>query len=128
MYPSDFADLNLLLLQGHLNHLPSSDIRMLSTTVKLWTQNLDATGFKFKHDYTIIDWPRAVVFLVSNNEQKIMSLMRFTSLEMDPTLILEILSRRFFLRLNLPDHKQVQVKMEMEIPCSSGVYFITACS
>ncbi|GKD26579.1 hypothetical protein Tco_1232793, partial [Tanacetum coccineum] len=22
----------------------------------------------------------------------------------------------------------VQVKMEMEIPCSSGVYFITACS
>nr|GEX78187.1 putative reverse transcriptase domain, ribonuclease H-like domain, aspartic peptidase domain protein [Tanacetum cinerariifolium] len=39
----------------------------------------------------------------------------------DPTLILEILSRRFFLRLNLPDHRLVlmdlkaQVKMEMEI-------------
>ncbi|GKF03026.1 hypothetical protein Tco_0029949 [Tanacetum coccineum] len=46
----------------------------------------------------------------------------------DPTLILEILSRRFFLILNLPDHKSVQVKMEMEIPRSSGVYFITACS
>ncbi|GKC86097.1 hypothetical protein Tco_1141814 [Tanacetum coccineum] len=25
----------------------------------------------------------------------------------DPTLILEILSRRFFLRLNLPDHRSV---------------------
>ncbi|GJW77051.1 hypothetical protein Tco_0138733 [Tanacetum coccineum] len=50
----------------------------------------------------------------------------------DLTLILEILSRRFFLRLNLPDHRSVLtgsgVKMEMEIPCSSGVYFITACS
>ncbi|GKB16913.1 hypothetical protein Tco_0850836 [Tanacetum coccineum] len=29
LYPSDFEDLNLLLLQGHLNHLPGSDIRML---------------------------------------------------------------------------------------------------
>ncbi|GJV60561.1 hypothetical protein Tco_1466661 [Tanacetum coccineum] len=52
----------------------------------------------------------------------------------DPTLLLEILSRRFFLRLNLPDHRSVltgsgvQLKMEMEIPRSSGVYFITACS
>ncbi|GKB16631.1 hypothetical protein Tco_0850554 [Tanacetum coccineum] len=55
LYPSDFEDLNLLLLQGHLNHLPGSDIR-----------------FEFKHDYTIIDSPRAVVFPVSNNEWKIM--------------------------------------------------------
>ncbi|GJV05830.1 hypothetical protein Tco_1343486 [Tanacetum coccineum] len=99
LYPSDFEDLNLLLLQGYLNHLPGSDIRMLSTAVKLWTQNLvirqrvedfqlgiesyqkqlnltklgwDATCFDFKHDYTIIDSPRAVVFPVSNNEWKIM--------------------------------------------------------
>ncbi|GKC20739.1 hypothetical protein Tco_1022889, partial [Tanacetum coccineum] len=48
--------------------------------------------------------------------------------------LLEILSRIFFLRLNLPDHRLVltgsgvQVKMEMEIPRSNGVYFITACS
>ncbi|GJX80490.1 hypothetical protein Tco_0328639 [Tanacetum coccineum] len=39
---------------------PGSDIR--------W----DAIGFEFKHDYTIIDSPCAVVFLVSNSEQKIM--------------------------------------------------------
>ncbi|GKF29417.1 hypothetical protein Tco_0095759 [Tanacetum coccineum] len=40
LYPSDFEDLNLLLLQGHLDHLPGLDKRMLSTAVKLWTQNL----------------------------------------------------------------------------------------
>nr|GEY13764.1 hypothetical protein [Tanacetum cinerariifolium] len=55
LYPSDFEDLNLLLLQGHLNHLSGSDKR-----------------FEYKHDYTIIELPRAIVFLVSNNERKIM--------------------------------------------------------
>nr|GEV46928.1 reverse transcriptase domain-containing protein [Tanacetum cinerariifolium] len=40
LYPSDFEDLNMLLLQGHLNHLPSSDKCMLSTAVNLWTRNL----------------------------------------------------------------------------------------
>ncbi|GJR26200.1 hypothetical protein Tco_1102432 [Tanacetum coccineum] len=49
LYPSDFEDLNLLLLQG-------------------W----DAKGFEYKHDYTIIESPRAVVFPISNNEWKIM--------------------------------------------------------
>ncbi|GJT60795.1 hypothetical protein Tco_1004328 [Tanacetum coccineum] len=74
LYPSDFEDLNLLLLQGHLNHLPGSDIRMLSTAkqLNLTKPGWDATGFEFKHDYTIIDLPRAVVFPVSNNEWKIM--------------------------------------------------------
>ncbi|GKA70745.1 hypothetical protein Tco_0776884 [Tanacetum coccineum] len=75
------------ILQGHLNHLPGLDIRMLSSAVKLWTRNLvirqwvkdfqlgiesyqkqlnltkpgwDAIGFEFKHDYTIIDSPRVV--------------------------------------------------------------------
>nr|GEY42788.1 hypothetical protein [Tanacetum cinerariifolium] len=89
LHPSDFEDLNLLLLQGHLDHLPGSDKRMLSTAIKLWTRNLvirqrvedfqlgiesyqtqlnltkpgwDATGYEFKHDYTIIESPRAVVF------------------------------------------------------------------
>ncbi|GJY44768.1 hypothetical protein Tco_0432981 [Tanacetum coccineum] len=64
LYPSDLEDLNLLLLQGYLNHVPGSDKRMLSTAVNLWTRNL--------HDYTIIETPRAVVFLVGNNERKIM--------------------------------------------------------
>nr|GEX00748.1 hypothetical protein [Tanacetum cinerariifolium] len=99
LHPSDFKDLNLLLLQGHLDHLSSSDKRMLFTAVKLWTRNLvirqrvedfqlgiesyqtqlnltkpgwDASGYEFKHDYTIIESPRAVVFPVNNNERKIM--------------------------------------------------------
>ncbi|GJX22163.1 hypothetical protein Tco_0226608, partial [Tanacetum coccineum] len=99
LYPSNFEDLNLLLLQGHLNHLPGSDKRKLSTAVNLWTHNLvirqrvedfplgiasyqkqlnltklrwDATGFEYKHDYTITKMPYAVVFPVDNNERKIM--------------------------------------------------------
>ncbi|GKE38651.1 hypothetical protein Tco_1462056, partial [Tanacetum coccineum] len=40
LYPSDFEDLHLLLLQGHLNHLSGLDKRMLSTAINLWTHNL----------------------------------------------------------------------------------------
>ncbi|GJR62565.1 hypothetical protein Tco_1504727 [Tanacetum coccineum] len=84
---------------GHLDHLPGSDKRMLSTAVKLWTRNLvirhrvedfqlsiesyqtqlnlsklgwDAKGYEYKYNYTIIESPRAVVFSVNNNERKIM--------------------------------------------------------
>nr|GEU99810.1 hypothetical protein [Tanacetum cinerariifolium] len=80
---------------GHLDHLPGSDKKMISTAVKLCTRNLvirqrvediqlsiesyqthlnltkpgwDATGYEFKHDYTIIEFPRAVMFSVNNNE------------------------------------------------------------
>ncbi|GJX99306.1 hypothetical protein Tco_0356325 [Tanacetum coccineum] len=180
LYPSDFEDLNLLLLEGHLNHLYGSNKRMLSTAVNLWTRNLDAMGYEYKHDYTIIELPHTVVFPVSNNERKIIIfneiykfsdgtltnilealhygvkeykvnrfnpgmntqfwtdkdvarkhpsdtyvftmkmeiLLEPTSNKLmvgdsdvhtleDPTLILEILSRRFFVRLNLPDHRTV---------------------
>ncbi|GKB89090.1 hypothetical protein Tco_0961362 [Tanacetum coccineum] len=70
LYPVDFEDLNLLLLQGHLNHLPGSDIQLPETAESHY--GWDVTSFDFKHDYTNIDLPRAVVFPVSNNEQKIM--------------------------------------------------------
>ncbi|GJR77010.1 hypothetical protein Tco_0089375 [Tanacetum coccineum] len=48
--------------------------------------------------------------------------------------MLEILSRRFFLRLNLPDHRsvltdsKVHIKMEMTLTCSSRVKFTATCS
>nr|GEX75895.1 putative reverse transcriptase domain-containing protein [Tanacetum cinerariifolium] len=197
LYPSDFEDLNLLLLQGHLDHRFGFDKHMISAAVKLWTRNLvirhrvedlqlgiesyqtqlnltkpgwDAKGFEFKHDYTIIESPRAVVFPVNNNERKI---MRFNEMYKfsDGTLtrILEALdyrvkeyrvnrfnpgintwfwtdkdvtrskefihaieqrlkTRRIFQNLECFVGGRVQVKMEMEIPRSSGVYFITACS
>nr|GEV67924.1 hypothetical protein [Tanacetum cinerariifolium] len=84
---------------GHLDHLSGCDKLMLSTAVKLWTRKLvirqwvedfqlviesyqtqlnltkpgwDAIGYEFKHDYTIIESPRAAVFPVNNNEQRIM--------------------------------------------------------
>ncbi|GJX89503.1 hypothetical protein Tco_0341517 [Tanacetum coccineum] len=40
MYPSDFEDLYLLNLQGHLNHLSPEDKKILTTDVNLMDQNL----------------------------------------------------------------------------------------
>nr|GEV71409.1 hypothetical protein [Tanacetum cinerariifolium] len=41
LYPSDFEDLYLLNLQGHLNHLPPKDKKILTTIVNQWTRHLD---------------------------------------------------------------------------------------
>ncbi|GJZ79976.1 hypothetical protein Tco_0644813 [Tanacetum coccineum] len=71
LYPSDFEDLNMLLLQGHLDYIPGSDKRMLST-LNLTKPGWDAIGYEFKHDYTIIESRRAFVFLTDNNDRKIM--------------------------------------------------------
>ncbi|GJV98213.1 hypothetical protein Tco_1553465 [Tanacetum coccineum] len=70
MYPSNFEDLYLLNLQGHLNHLPPRDKKILSTAVNLWIRNLlnltkprwEATGLEFMHDYKILDSLRVVLF------------------------------------------------------------------
>nr|GEW70376.1 hypothetical protein [Tanacetum cinerariifolium] len=89
LYPSDFEDLYLLNLQGHLNHLPPKDKKILTTAENQWTRQLviqqcvedfqlgiesyqtqlnltkpqwDTKGFEYKHDYTVIDSPRAVIF------------------------------------------------------------------
>nr|GEY56955.1 hypothetical protein [Tanacetum cinerariifolium] len=40
LYPSDFKDLYLLNLQGHLNHLPPKDKKILTAAVNLWTRHL----------------------------------------------------------------------------------------
>nr|GEX94085.1 hypothetical protein [Tanacetum cinerariifolium] len=40
MYPSDFEDLYLLNLQGHLNRLPPKDKKILTIAVNLWTRYL----------------------------------------------------------------------------------------
>ncbi|GJV97804.1 hypothetical protein Tco_1549381 [Tanacetum coccineum] len=99
LYPSDFEDLYLLNLQGHLNHLPPKDKKILSTAVNFWIRNLvirqrvedfqlgiesyqtqlnltkprwDATGFEFKHDFTVINSPRAVTFRDKYGVQMIM--------------------------------------------------------
>nr|GEU49718.1 E-beta-farnesene synthase [Tanacetum cinerariifolium] len=100
----DFEDLYLLNLQGHLNHLPSKDKKNLTTAVNQWTRQLvirqrvedfqlviesyqtqlnptkpqwDATGFEYKHDYTIIDSPRAVIF---RDKYRVQMMMRFNEI------------------------------------------------
>nr|GEV99194.1 hypothetical protein [Tanacetum cinerariifolium] len=60
----DFEDLNQLLLQGHFDHLPGFDKRMLSTAVKLWTKDLVIQ--KWVEDFQV------VVFPVNNTKRKIM--------------------------------------------------------
>nr|GEU75221.1 retrovirus-related Pol polyprotein from transposon TNT 1-94 [Tanacetum cinerariifolium] len=67
MHPSDFEDLNLLLLQDFQLGLES-----YQTQLNLTKPGWDATVYEFKHDYTIIESSRAVVFPVNNNERKIM--------------------------------------------------------
>ncbi|GKA62253.1 hypothetical protein Tco_0761772 [Tanacetum coccineum] len=104
LYPSDFEDLYLLNLQGHLNHLSPEDKKILTTAVNLWTRNLvirqrvedfqlgiesyqmqlnltkprwDAKGFKYKHDFTVIDSPRAVTF---RDKYGVQMIMRFNEI------------------------------------------------
>nr|GEU31430.1 hypothetical protein [Tanacetum cinerariifolium] len=81
LYQSDFEDLYILNHQGHMNHLPPKDKKILTTTINLWTRHLvirqciedfqlgiesyqtqlnltkpqwDATGFEYKHDFTVV--------------------------------------------------------------------------
>ncbi|GJR08677.1 retrovirus-related pol polyprotein from transposon TNT 1-94 [Tanacetum coccineum] len=69
LYPSDFEDLYLLNLQGHLDHLPPKDKQtQLNHTKPQW----DATGFEYKHNFTVIDSPRAVTFRDKYGVQMIM--------------------------------------------------------
>nr|GFA06835.1 hypothetical protein [Tanacetum cinerariifolium] len=104
MYPSDFEDLHLLNLQGHLNHLPPKDKKILTTAAKLWIRHLvikqriedfqlgieryqtqlnltkprwDATGFEYKHDYMVIDSLRAVTF---RDRYGVQMIMRFNEI------------------------------------------------
>nr|GEV34352.1 integrase, catalytic region, zinc finger, CCHC-type, peptidase aspartic, catalytic [Tanacetum cinerariifolium] len=104
LYPSDFEDLYLLNLQGHLNHLPPKYKKILTTAVNLWTRHLvirqrvedfhlliesyqtqlnltkprwDATGFEYKHDYSVIDSPRVVTF---RDRYGVQMIMRFNEI------------------------------------------------
>nr|GEY90966.1 histone deacetylase 14 [Tanacetum cinerariifolium] len=103
MYRSDFEDLYLLNLQGHLNHLPPKDKKILTTAVNQWTRHLvirqrvedfqlgiesyqtqlnitkprwDAMGFKYKHDYTVIDSPRDFI----RDKYRVQMMMRFNEI------------------------------------------------
>ncbi|GJZ35672.1 hypothetical protein Tco_0581489 [Tanacetum coccineum] len=74
LYPNDFEDLNLLLLQVIRQRVEDFQlgIEIYQKQLNLTNPGWDAIGFEFKHDYTIIDSPCVAVFPVSNNERKIM--------------------------------------------------------
>nr|GEU31712.1 retrovirus-related Pol polyprotein from transposon TNT 1-94 [Tanacetum cinerariifolium] len=111
--PSDFEDLYLLNLQGYLNHLPPKDKKIRTTTINQWTIHLvirqhvedfqlriesyqtqlnltkpqrDAMGFEYKHDYIVIDSPRAVMF---QDKYRVQMMMRFNEIHKysDGTLV-----------------------------------------
>nr|GEW38205.1 E-beta-farnesene synthase [Tanacetum cinerariifolium] len=79
LYPSDFEDTYLLNLQGHLNHLPPKDKKILTTATQLnlTKPHWDATRFEYKHDYTVIDSPRAVMF---RDKYGVQMMMRFNDI------------------------------------------------
>ncbi|GJU32630.1 hypothetical protein Tco_1176219 [Tanacetum coccineum] len=79
LYPSDFEDLYLLNLQGHLNHLSPDDKKILTTVpqLNLTKPRWDATGFEFKDDFTVIDSPRAVTF---KDKYGVQMIMRFNEI------------------------------------------------
>nr|GEU69315.1 hypothetical protein [Tanacetum cinerariifolium] len=57
LYPSNFEDLYLLNLQDF-----QLGIKSYQTQLNLTKPRWDATSFVYKHDYTVIDSPRAVTF------------------------------------------------------------------
>nr|GEV37575.1 monodehydroascorbate reductase [Tanacetum cinerariifolium] len=104
LYPSDFEDLYLLNLQGHLNQLPPKDKKILTTAVNQWTRYLvirqrvedfqlgiesyptqlnltkprwNAAGFEYKHDYIVIDSLRAVT---CRDRYVVQMMMRFNEI------------------------------------------------
>nr|GEY85597.1 hypothetical protein [Tanacetum cinerariifolium] len=73
MYPSDFKDLYLLNLQEDFQLGIESYQTQLNLTKPQW----NATGFEYKHDYTIIDSPRAVMFW---DKYRVQMMMRFNDI------------------------------------------------
>nr|GEW76023.1 nuclear pore complex protein NUP1-like isoform X1 [Tanacetum cinerariifolium] len=146
LYPSDFEDLNLLNLQGHLNHLPPKDKKILTIAVNQWTRQLvirqrvedfqlgiesyqtqvnltkpqwTATGFEYKHDYTVIESPRAVIF---RDKYEVQMMMRFNEIHKfsDGTLhqIIEALDYR---SAPASDHSKSKCTIESRAKRSSKI-------
>nr|GEU91885.1 hypothetical protein [Tanacetum cinerariifolium] len=51
LYPSDFEDMYLLNLQGHLKHLSPKDKKILTTAINQWTRHLMMMRFNEIHKY-----------------------------------------------------------------------------
>nr|GEV82181.1 hypothetical protein [Tanacetum cinerariifolium] len=72
LYPSDFEDLHLVIRQRVKDF--QLGIESYQTQLNLTKPRWDATSFKYKHDYTVIDSPRAVMF---RDRYRVQMIMRF---------------------------------------------------
>ncbi|GJX27381.1 retrovirus-related pol polyprotein from transposon TNT 1-94 [Tanacetum coccineum] len=99
LHPNDFEDLNILHIQGKLDHLPKQNKVHLHNAISLWTKNIvirkrvedlqlgiesyqtklnleqpnwDVSNFPFKEDYTIVFKPRAVIYRDRDDNRKMM--------------------------------------------------------
>ncbi|GJT45209.1 hypothetical protein Tco_0953924 [Tanacetum coccineum] len=75
LHPNDFEDLNILHIQGKLDHLPKHDklgIESYQTKLNLEQPNWDASDFPLKEDYTIFFKPRAVIYRDRDGNRKMM--------------------------------------------------------
>nr|GFB44917.1 hypothetical protein [Tanacetum cinerariifolium] len=95
---------DIAVMYGHLNHLPPKEKKILTMAVNQWTRQLVirqrvedfqlgiesyqiqvnltkpqwmTTGFEYKHDYTVIESPRAVIF---RDKYKVQMMMRFNEI------------------------------------------------
>nr|GFB19465.1 hypothetical protein [Tanacetum cinerariifolium] len=73
LYPSDFEDLYLLNLQEDFQLWIESYQTQLNLTKPQW----NSTVFEYKHDYTVIDSPRAVMF---RDKYGVQMMMRFNEI------------------------------------------------
>nr|GEU76410.1 hypothetical protein [Tanacetum cinerariifolium] len=73
LYPSDFEDLYLQNLQEDFQLGIESYQTQLNLTKPQW----DATGFEYKHDYTVIDSSKAVMF---RDRYGVQMMMRFNDI------------------------------------------------
>ncbi|GJX91198.1 hypothetical protein Tco_0344524 [Tanacetum coccineum] len=67
LHPNDFEDLNILHIQGKLDHLPKQDKVNLHNAVSLWTRNI-----VIRKHYTIVFKPRAVIYRDRGDNRKMM--------------------------------------------------------
>nr|GFA01482.1 hypothetical protein [Tanacetum cinerariifolium] len=73
LYPSDFEDLNLLNIQEDFQLGIESYQTQVNLTKPQWT----AMGFEYKHDYTVIESPRVVIF---RDKYGVQMMMRFNEI------------------------------------------------
>nr|GEW61727.1 reverse transcriptase domain-containing protein [Tanacetum cinerariifolium] len=99
-------------------------IESYQTQLNLTKPEWDAKGFEFKHDYTIIESPRSVVFSVNNNERKIMMFNEMYKF-IDVKMVVKIFNLDPHVHLNLSLNLPL---IEIEIKDDEDVKFFVDCA